>query len=207
MQTELLLKYDPHLVEFFSMSTKHKDFDLKLFDYVRKQDRQKTLNLLTKESRKLYRLHREVCTCLHLKKGFIRFKLSKKGILYAKTFIEHNIEHELLRFFHSRFPIFYVIIENKNKCFCVNNKGEINIISKPLSKVINNLEEELPDNNLLIDLDFEENIWETYYDSQFIKERRNLKLMQKMMPKKYRDKGMAETNISLRTRKLNEFID
>lgn len=206
MQTEFLVKSEPCMLEIFGMSLKHKKFDRNLFETVLRQEREKVLNLATRESRKLYKMHREVCASLHLKKGFLRFELSKSGIIYTKTNIEHNIEYDLMHFFHNRFPFFYIIIESNNKSYTADKTGVVKVTKETCKEVVNRLESTLPEHELLSELEFEEEIWETYYDSQFIKERRNMKLMQKMMPLKHRDSGMIETNISKRSKKLTDFM-
>jgi len=49
-------------------------------------------------------------------------------------------------------------------------------------------------------------LWEEYYDSQCIPERRNISLMNKLMPLKHRDENAIESRISKRCRSISEFI-
>lgn len=174
----------------FPMAFYHKNFNHHLFEDVSKQDYNLVKNITTFEAKKLYRMHNEVCNLVHLKKGFMRFKISKHGILYTKTELAHNVVWFLLRFFKERNPMFVIVIEVNN--FTYVNDGKILKYRDNVDHVVKSLENVLPLNELLLDIDNDDTIYREFFNSQNIKQRKNIKLMKKMMPLKYRDQNNIE---------------
>jgi len=165
-------------------------------------------NLTTKKARKLYEMSREVSKEIHLKKSFTRLSISEYGILYTSLEFTHRIEHILLRSFTSRFPTFTIIIESKGKRACyIGKKGkETEEVKAPLRQVLKNLESRLEKDSFLQGLWKGEELWENYYSSQYIKERRNLKLLKKNMPKKFLQHNSAEQRTWKRSRDLRDYF-
>jgi probable DNA metabolism protein len=196
----------------FYLAWRNKNYKKELEDKVRKQNPALVSSFATKESRKLYELHTNVSRAICKIKSFLRFEISQYGILYTKIESEHNIVDTLLHFFHNRFPIFHIAIEDKNKTHIISPNKQIKIYNKNLKDTIELLKKELPIQKITMELtnkesELDESLWETYYDSQFIKERKNHKLMNSLMPKKYRfNKELSsESIISKRCKRLDEF--
>lgn len=192
--------------EMFDMVHLHKDFDRKLYEKVMSQHPVLVKNCATPESRKLYNMQRNVTKCIHLNKGFLRFEISSHGIMYAKAKIEHNVVAFILRHFHQRYPTFHVAIEDKGNTYVIDTNGVIKRYALDVEETVKVLELKLPCDDLLKDLDFSEELWEPYYDTQYISERRNIKLMKKNMPLKYRMENAVETRMAKRCKDLNEFM-
>lgn len=190
----------------FELAKYHNRFDIKLYKHVMNQDPRLVKSIATPEARKLYRMHREVGRSIHLNKGFTRFDISPHGILFAKKDFEHDVVDIIMHFFHTRYPKFVITIESKGKTYVIDPEGIISTFNQNLKKTVQLLEKKHPINPLLKELNYDETLWKEYYDSQFIRERKNLKLMQKMMPLKYRDFNAVETRMSKRTRNLSEFV-
>lgn len=208
-----MIKNSQKVLDLFYLADRHKDFDNRLLKNVEKQDFNLARNISTKESRQLYELHTNVARAICKIKSFLRFDISKHGILYTKIESEHYIVDNLLEFFHQRFPIFHIAIEDKQKTYVITPKNEIKQYPLAIKETIAILEKELPIQNLTNDItdnetSFDETLWEKYYDSQYISERKNLKLMQSLMPKKYRfgKESSAESIIAKRCKKITEFI-
>jgi len=191
--------------EQFDLAPLHKDFDMQLYKTVMKQDKNLVKSYATKESRKLYEQHTNVAKGIHFAECFTRFNYSKHGILHTKIKLEHNIIDYILRFFHNRFPLFIIAIETNKKTHVIDKNRIIKIYNQDIRTTIAKLESSLPVDPFFKNLEIEEDLWNTYYDSQYIPQRRNLKLMDKMMPKKYRN-DIAEENIAKRCHSLKEFI-
>jgi len=194
--------------ELFGFAHLHKNFKPELARLVYKQDPDIVKNIATSEARKLHGMHRCVMREVHLKSGFIRFESSDHGMLYAKINLEHKTEDMLLQHFHNRFPLFHIVLEVKGVSWLINKSGVISKYNLSVLDLVKQLEIRLPKNELLCELDLGESgddLWNKYYNSQYIGERRNLKLMKKMMPLKYREDGF-ETFNSRRCCKLSEFF-
>ena len=192
------------VAELFSLVGRHRRFDERLLRKVLSQDEALVRNYATPESKKLYRMQRSVMGCLHLKKGFMRFRLSEHGILYARTRLEHDVIDLLLRHFHGRYPGFIVAVEVAGVTHAVNPDGSVWSRKRRVEDVVEVLEAEHPRDPGLTGLSYE-NLWGAFYGSQYIRERRNLKLMRKMMPGKHRDRGSIEEFRSSESARLTDF--
>jgi len=189
----------------FKHAHRHRNFDPKLLEKVKKQPKELVRRKATPESRKLYSMSRQAGMCSHKWQSFARLKVSRHGILYAEIEPEHSVEDMVVAVFVNRFPLFVVVIgssrgvwlgfkeEFRGKVRIVkiknktqDNKNKDKKTNKEIEEVVANLERELPVNPLLRDLsDFDDNIYRTFYDSQYIPERRNHTYFFRMMPKKY----------------------
>ncbi|MBT7903747.1 DUF4130 domain-containing protein [Candidatus Woesearchaeota archaeon] len=193
------------LEDMFNLASRHKNFKQPLLNKVKAQDIRLVQNLATPEARQLYKLHRQVGRETHLKTGFMRFESSPNGILFGKTRLEHNTLDLILNHFTQRFPIFHIAIQLNGKTFVQGPKIK-KTFNFELGATIKHLELMLPVNPILSELNFEENnIWEKFYDSQYIGQRRNLRLQRQMMPFKYRD-SIFETAKSKRSNDLRSYF-
>ena len=193
--------------ELFGLAKLHKDFDPRLQNIIKSQDHAAVRNCATKEARRLYGMHRDVMRCIHLQRGFIRFDRSAHGILSAEPRLEHDVQDILLQLFHKRFPRFYIILGHRGKSHVINPEGTITSSTASVKTSIASLERRLPINPLLKDIAMDEPVWDTYYESQYISQRRDIGLMKKMMPLKFRSKAAEETRISKRSASLDKWIE
>jgi len=179
----------------FDLVTRHKDYDPKLHSRVLMQDKRRVENCATREAKKMYRMQRAVMWSLHAKKGFLRLNMSEKGVLYAKTRLEHNVLDLLLKHFHNRFPGFHIAIETGGKTGVIGPGGWIDTYPFSVEEAVKRLESRGPENQTVKSLENgdRKKLWSEYYESQKIDERRNISLMKKMMPLKHRDKDAHET--------------
>jgi len=195
----------------FNFAKRHKDFSQKLWDKVASQPEELVKSQATPESRKLFNLSRNASMSLCLNKGFARLKSSKHGILYGKIEPEHYIEDLICWHFVNRFPMFYIVLESDRGTFIGKKGKRIQKITKPMQKVVNDLEKVLPINNIINDLNNElineEEVWKTFYKSHFIKERKNTKYFNRIMPKKYRKTQSLQTEMAINRKEklLTEF--
>lgn len=176
----------------FPLANYHKDYDERIRQAIEKQDESVVENVVSVEARKIYSMHRQVSCDIHKLVSFIRLKRSA-DILYSKVNTEHNILPFILKHFHLRFPTFKIIIGDKTT-YIMDKEGKVSILNIDFDSYTKDLDSE----DML-------ELWRVYYDSQYIEQRRNLGLMNKMMPKRLRQDNI-ETIISKRTRSLTEFM-
>jgi len=109
-----------------------------------------------------------------------------------------------------RFPGFVIVIGSEKGCFIGSKQyGDVMFIGTSLQNVLEKLEETFPVVPSLIGMEeFNEDIWNEFYRSQNIKERKNLGLFLRNMPKRFHDQpGLApESYIIKRSHKLTDFF-
>lgn len=108
----------------------------------------------------------------HRFKGFLRFSKTENGIYYAKYYPDSDINSLLLPHFISRY---------KNMPFIIHdlNHDVVSAYADGKSKTVRKM---IP--CLHVEDEFKK-MFKTYYESVFIKERKNERLMNTFMPKRY----------------------
>ena len=183
----------------FGLAERHADYNLMLHRKVLSQDRRLVENYATAESMRLYNMHHAVMRCLQANKGFIRLKTSTHGILYAKVETEHDVVDLLLRHFHRRYPTFHIALEYRGRTYVADRGGDVRVHNLCVEEAVKSLEASMPENKNPTDNITPEKLWCEYYASQLISQRRNLKLMGRMMPVKYRVRAVSYTHLTLPT--------
>ncbi len=108
----------------------------------------------------------------HRFKGFLRFSKTESGIYYAKYYPDSDINTLLLPHFILRYKQMPFIIHDLNHdVVSAYANGKSKTVRKKL-------------NCLYVEDEFKK-LFKTYYDSVFIKERKNERLMHNYMPKRY----------------------
>ena len=121
------------------------------------------------------RCSREVGTEIHRMLGLIRFSETKTGDLVARPKLFHHTADILLRKFQLRYPEQRLIFVLPDEVLCCE-KGDVRQIAV----------QDFPEDILNTEDNFVA-LWETYYRSQYIPERRNIRLASHFVPKKYWD--------------------
>jgi probable DNA metabolism protein len=117
---------------------------------------------------------------VHRFKGFIRFEKLDNGVYYAKYFQDNDITTLILPHFIRRYKSMPFILHDLNyNVISAYNNGKSKTIYKTLPPLKSG--------------DEFKKLFKTYYDSVFIKERKNHKLMNNYMPRRYQ-KYMPEKN-------------
>ncbi|MFX1588548.1 MAG: DUF4130 domain-containing protein [Promethearchaeota archaeon] len=186
---------------------------------------------LTKIAHNYYDMARAVSTEIHYNKMFTRLKIEENMILTGYIQPIHSVEDLILEFFYNRFPKYTIILhsDKKNKTFIISPKqignelkrlkivkfnikkdyliGHSNMKPKKIISIISPLLTKYNNINPLLDnnLDSKE-LFKSFYESQFIKSRENLRLFDQNMPKKYQKKKDMETERSFRTKTIDKFI-
>lgn len=119
----------------------------------------------------------------HRLKGFIRFKETANGILYAPYSPDNDITELLCLHFLSRLSnVPFIIHDVKRNKAGVSNGKRFKIMTTETDALLNLSKDELS----------WENLWKNYYKAVNIKERKNKKQQDNLMPLRYR-KFLPET--------------
>ena len=139
--------------------------------------------------------------------AYTRFKLSTKGILWTK--LDSNFSPAIINFFTDKYPLFYIMLEKDGRTFVKQKNKNLIIINKKIKQVVKDYEKILPELEFLKGLEGEgQEIWNNFYDSQYIKQRKNHKLFHHFIPKYLKNvKGLnKEFNSLLENTKITSFI-
>jgi probable DNA metabolism protein len=121
------------------------------------------------------RRSREVGNEVHRLLGLIRFQETADGDLVAKPQLAHQTADLLLRKFQLRYPNRRLLFILPQGALCCH-QGQLSFLAL----------QDLPAPVLNPTDDFA-NLWETYYRSQYIEARKNIRLASRFIPKKYWD--------------------
>jgi len=121
------------------------------------------------------RRSRDVGNEIHRMMGLIRFTESDDGALVARPKLFHQTADVLLRKFQLRYPSRRLVFILPNEAICCE-RGCLRRIEM----------QDLP-TSLLNSTDDFAALWETYYRSQYIPARKNIRLASHFIPKKYWD--------------------
>lgn len=138
--------------------------------------------------------------------AYTRFNISGKGVLWTK--IEDGFTPEIIYFFCSRFPQFYILIEHCGKTYVKKEGESLKVSRETAEEALKRYEKALPDNDALKELAKEgQDLWSTFYDSQYIKERKNTRLFHRYIPKYLKDVKTLNKEFSALNpcRKLTDF--
>ena len=121
------------------------------------------------------RRSREVGTEIHRMMGLIRFDETAEGDLVARPRLFHHTADILLRKFQLRYPMRRLVFLLPDEALCCEQGRIYQIEMQDLSPALLN-----PTDDFAV-------LWETYYRSQYIPARKNIRLASHFIPKKYWD--------------------
>ncbi|MFX0025206.1 MAG: DUF4130 domain-containing protein [Candidatus Hermodarchaeota archaeon] len=186
---------------------------------------------LTTTARNYYNMARAVSNEIHYNKMFTRLRIEENMILTGYIQPVHLVEDLILEFFYNRFPKYTLILFSgkKNRSYIISPKqisddlrrlnrikftvkkdyliGNSNLKLKEIISIISPILAKYSSINPLLDneLDSKE-LFKSFYESQFIKSRENLRLFNQNMPKRYQKKKDMETERSFHTKTIDKFI-
>ncbi len=137
----------------------------------------------TPESRKLYNQCSQVNSELMKLTCYLRLRINPHSILYASHTPMHAIEGSLVAHFSYRFPKFVIVLGSKRGTFIGRNRS-ISQSDRPMQEILTALEKQFPVDPILHELQAtDDNIWEAFYKSQYVKEKDNPVLFRRNVPK------------------------
>jgi len=194
------------LTKLFNCAERHKRFRKELLAKAVEQPIELIRQQATRESRILYNLHRQVLGCYQLTRAFTRLDVSPHGILYAEIEPEHHVEDMVARWFLSRFPGKTILLQSRRGTFMCSSEG-LFISSERINEILPKLEKERPIDSICKEVsEFDAGIWDEYYRSQNIAERRNIRYFSRNLPKKYLNRMKTENFSRKKSMRLNRFI-
>ncbi len=151
-----------------------------IFNYIYKtfEERKNISNKFSEETvLAFFDLVKRVGNEVHRMKGFIRFNECSNGIFYAHFSPDNDIADLLLPHFMVRFKNMPFIIHDVKRNVIAMYDGAESKVVKATSTLYIHLSDS--EENF-------QNLWQTYYNSVNIKERKNEKLLNSFLPIKYR---------------------
>ncbi len=153
-------------------------------------------NKMTKLGRQFYLRGREVMREYYRLNAFIRFEMHPEYLLVSEIRPEHDILDFIFNYFRRRYPDFLILLFDEKTGNISTRRAEIEF---PMFKFKRNywyfmrhlfsldeirqiIRAQLPD-TIKINV-FTTRVWERYYDSQYIQDRKNIQLARKLIPKK-----------------------
>ncbi len=127
---------------------------------------------------------RKIANEVHRMKGFLRFSESAQGFYYAHFEPDHDVADLLLPHFAMRFKsIPFIIHDVKRNILAMYDGKEYKTVNANQTIYV-----QLSENEQAM-----QNLWQTYYSSITIKERKNIKLMNAFLPVRYRTHMVEKT--------------
>lgn len=124
-------------------------------------------------------LERAFCGETHKMYGFLRFKESATGVLYAVIGTRYNQLEPLIVFFHERLPGRRLVIYDEKRKLAAVCDGSAWYITERLPGG-------MPETETTEEEAETEAAWKEYLDALTVQERENKKLQRQMMPLRYR---------------------
>jgi len=142
-------------------------------------------NLLDENSFELYQISRKVSFEIHRFTGFVRFQETSDGLLFAAIEPDHDILSLLAPHFMRRFgnqP--WVIYDSKRDKGIFYKKPEIHEITLS-DKQFNTITGDIANDAKSENEDLYRSLWKAYYKAINIPERKNTRLMLRLLPRRY----------------------
>jgi len=142
-------------------------------------------NMLDEHSFELYQVSRKVSFEIHRFQGFVRFQETSDGLFFAAIEPDHDILSLLAPHFIRRFGSqTWVIYDQRRDKGIFYKKPEMLEITLS-DKQLNTLTGEILDHIQSEDEELYRSLWKAYYKAINIPERKNTRLMLRLLPRRY----------------------
>lgn len=192
---------------------RHKDFTPHLLRKVKQIPEVALRNSGTPLAKRIIHMMREISKEAYRAKQFTRTQMNNHGVLFGTVLLKHQVMDLVLKYFHNRWPQCIVCLYNEytQKTGIIKENGKIVKITKTLENVVKKLSEQRTEKPYFEDIQFSgDEIFETLYKSQIIKERKNPRYFRQMIPKEcYKLPGLRkgiERKIQSQEKNLDEFL-
>ncbi len=163
----------------------HKDSNTSIMNKARSLSYEELDVSTDMENIRIKKMVNSVLAEIHLMRGFVRLKPMGERVLYGFLKPQHDIGEIVCYFLSKRFPNTIIILGNNTRSWisiydgkrCHKKEGGA------LTRTVEDFKE-LMGNSEEVEV---ENLWETYYWSQYCDDRRNIRYYKRNMPKKYQD--------------------
>lgn len=139
----------------------------------------------------------------HRLKVFTRLQLFPEMLLFGEISPRAEVVENVLNFFAYRFPTFVIALHEKSseKFWIASRRKDFSIFASKqiennsINETIQNLRKILAqtfEERMNLEVEWSEDFFSTFYDSQFIEPRKNLKIANHMMPSHFLSKELHE---------------
>ena len=191
---------------FYYFLKKHKDCTQPILDKAQDLTAEELETAVDGDIIKIRKMVRSVRNEIHKMRGFVRLKSLNEKVMYGYMDPDHEIGFDVANLLAKRFPRTIIVLGNSSISWVSIFTGD-----EIKKRTENNLKETLNrfENiyNTERDEDDREEVWETYYKSQYTPERKNRKLFNKNMPKKHLESAGNKTERRFRSSSLEDFVD
>jgi len=199
--------------ELINNLSRHANFTPNLIKQVKDLPEVMLRNSGTPTAKKIVRMMRDISGEAYRAIQFTRTEINDRGVLYGVVLLKHQVIDKVLNYFHDRWPQCVICLYNEHTFITsiINEKGLIHEVKSPLKKVVDLISSERPSMPYFEDIQFSgEEIFETLYNTQNIKERNNPRYFKSMIPEYcYKLPGLkkgVERRFTPQNKKLDEFF-
>lgn len=154
---------------------------------------------------KLRKMVRSVKNEIHKMRGFVRLKSLNDKVMYGYMDPNHDIGFDVANLLAKRFPGIIIVLGNSSKSWISIFTGD-----EIKKRTENNLKETLNRFENIYSTEKEkddrEDVWETYYKSQYTPERKNKKLFKKNMPEKHLKSAGNKVERKFKSSSLEDYV-
>ena len=174
---------------YLAFASELPDVEMTLYGYLEKLFADTTgifyKNLLDDHSFELYQISRKVGLEIHRFAGFVRFQETSDGLFFAAIEPDHDIVSLLAPHFARRFGnqpwVIYDRRRDKGIFFKKPEILEITLTDKQIDTITGDIHQNVKSENE----DLYRSLWKAYYKAINIPERKNARLMLRLLPRRY----------------------
>lgn len=192
---------------------RHNKFTPNLIREIKKLPDVVLRNLGTPLARKIIKMVKEISTEAYRAKQFTRTEVNNRAVLYGVVLLKHRVMDIVLKYFHERWPQCVICLYNEHtqKTGIINERGTLHEAALSLEEVVEKISAKRPFIPYFEDIQLSgEEIFETLYISQNIKERENPRYFKSMIPDYcYKLPGMrngVEKRFNSKDKKIDDFL-
>lgn len=192
--------------DFMKFLRKHKDCTQSILDKAHDLTAEELETVVDDDKIKIRKMVRSVRNEIHKMRGFVRMKSLNEKVMYGYMDPVHDVGFDVANLLAKRFPGTIIVLGNSSISWVSIFTGD-----EIKKRTENNLKETLDRLENIYsterDEDDREEVWDTYYKSQYAPERKNKKLFNKNMPKKYLKSAGNKTEKKFKSYSLMDYVD
>ncbi len=183
-----------------------------ILEKIRKTPESILKNFGTPFARKVQYMSKDVYRDFERARQFTRTKFLENKLLYGIYTAHHSIEADLLDYFKKRFPNYVLCLYNRYGGYCaiLDESNHMKIVKGTLKKTLKSLGYGATGKLKFAGQQFADKetkkIYDAFYESQYIKERKNPRYFQTMIPKKVKKDYKLDIERRIGNRQLDEFL-
>ena len=174
---------------YLAFASELPDVEMTLYSYLEKLFADATgtyyKNLLDDHSFELYQIARKVSFEIHRFQGFVRFQETSDGLFFAAIEPDHDIVSFLAPHFARRYGsqswVIYDRRRDKGIFWKKPDMHEITLTDKQFNTITGDILQQIKSE----DEDLYRSLWKAYYKAINIPERKNTRLMLRLLPRRY----------------------